>query len=54
MADCKGFVRRVRDKTQTNELEKTIYKICLLIEGGVKATVNAAKQVLEHLALHIH
>ena len=32
MADSQGFVRRVRVKTQTNELEKPINKICLLME----------------------
>ncbi|XP_030227414.1 uncharacterized protein LOC115554725 isoform X3 [Gadus morhua] len=31
MADSKGCVRRVRVKTQTNELEKPITKICLLV-----------------------
>ncbi|XP_059918445.1 uncharacterized protein LOC132465721 isoform X2 [Gadus macrocephalus] len=31
MADPKGCVRRVRVKTQTNELEKPITKICLLV-----------------------
>lgn len=33
MADSKGFVRRVRVRTQTNELEKPINKICFLMEA---------------------
>ena len=31
--DRKGFVRRVRVKTQTNELERPITKVCLLLEA---------------------
>jgi hypothetical protein len=34
MADSKGFVRRVRLKTQTAELERPITKLCLLLEGA--------------------
>lgn len=33
MKDNKGFVRRVRVKTQTNELERPITKLCLLLEA---------------------
>ncbi|XP_035988684.1 uncharacterized protein LOC118561046 [Fundulus heteroclitus] len=33
MADACGLVRRVRVKTRTNELEKPINKICLLLEA---------------------
>lgn len=33
MADASGLVRRVRVKTRTNELEKPINKICLLLEA---------------------
>ena len=34
MTDTKGFVRRVRLKTQTTELERPITKLCLLLEGA--------------------
>lgn len=33
MADAHGVVRRVRVKTRTNELERPINKICLLVEA---------------------
>lgn len=33
VADSKGFVRRVRVKTQTNVLERPITKLCLLLEA---------------------
>lgn len=33
MADTSGLVRRVRVKTRTNELEKPINKLCLLLEA---------------------
>ncbi len=33
LADSKGFVRRVRMKTQTSELQRPINKPCLLMEA---------------------